>query len=307
MSLRIATRKSPLALWQAEHVAARIRAELGADVELVAMTTTGDRLLDRSLAKIGGKGLFLKELERALEDRRADLAVHSMKDVPVTLETQFTIAAVLERADPHDAFVSARYQRLEALPDGARIGTSSLRRQCQLKALRPDLVVVPVRGNVQTRLARLDDGSCDAVVLAMAGLERLGLAARVRTRLPPEVSLPAIGQGAIGVECRAADTELLARLAQLEHAPTRACVDAERALNEGLGGSCVAPVAGFAQIAGDVLELRGLVGDPQGMRILRATRSGAANDPRAIGLALAAALNAEGAAALLAAAAEAQA
>jgi hydroxymethylbilane synthase len=302
MKLRIATRRSPLALWQAEHVAARLRAA-GADVELVPMLTTGDRLLDASLAQAGGKGLFLKELERALEDGRADLAVHSMKDVPVTLAPHFVIAAMLERADPHDAFVSTRYARLDDLPQGARVGTSSLRRRCQLKAHRADLDVVPVRGNVQTRLSRLEDGTCDAVVLAVAGLERLGLGARVRERLSPDVSLPAIGQGAIGVECLAGNAELRARLARVDDGPTRTCVTAERALNEGLGGSCVAPVAGYARIDGPLLRLRGLVGDPDGRRVLRGERSGPVADAARIGLDLAGDLNARGAAALLASAA----
>jgi len=310
MKLRIATRRSPLALWQAEHVAARVRAELGAEVELLAMTTTGDQLVGASLAKVGGKGLFLKELERALEEGRADLAVHSMKDVPVSLAPQFDIAAVLERADPHDAFISARHARFEDLPPGALVGTSSLRRQCQIKSLRPDVEVVPVRGNVETRLRKLDEGQYDAIILAMAGLQRLGLIDRVRARLSPEVSLPAIGQGAIGIECRSDDAELRGQLRTLEHPPTRACINAERALNEGLGGSCVAPIAGFAQItriaaasrAHGELRLRGLVGDPQGRRILRGERAGAVAEARAIGLALAAELESQGASELLAAA-----
>jgi hydroxymethylbilane synthase len=299
MMLRIATRKSPLALWQAEHVAQRLRA-LGPGAELVPMVTTGDRLVDVSLAKLGGKGLFLKELERALEDGRADLAVHSMKDVPVTLEPQFAIAAVLERADPRDAFVSVRYGRFDDLPAGARVGTSSLRRRCQILALRPDLTVVPIRGNVHTRVRKVDDGECDAVVLAMAGLDRLGLAARVTQVLTPEQSLPAIGQGAIGIECRSGDARLRALLAGIEHAPTRACIAAERALNEGLGGSCVAPIAGYAEIAGSRLRLRAVVGDPEGARMLRAEHAGAVSEAREIGLALAAELNRQGAATLLA-------
>jgi len=300
-TLRIATRRSPLALWQAEHVAARLRAALDVTVELLPMVTTGDRLVGASLAKVGGKGLFLKELERSLEEGRADLAVHSMKDVPVTLDAQFEIAAVLERADPHDAFVSVRHARFADLPPGARIGTSSLRRQCQLKSLRPDVEVVPLRGNVETRLRKLDEGQCDAVILAMAGLERLGLTGRVRERLPEDVCLPAIGQGAIGIECRAADAALRERLRLLEHAPTRSCVNAERALNEGLGGSCVAPIAGYARIAGDELALRGLVGDPDGIRVLRGRCTGSVADARAVGLELAAQLERQGARALLAA------
>jgi hydroxymethylbilane synthase len=300
MTLRIATRKSPLALWQAQHVAARLRAELGVDAELVPMTTTGDRLQSASLAAAGGKGLFLKELERALEEHRADIAVHSMKDVPVTLAPAFAIAAVLERADPCDAFVSVRHATLYALPRGARVGTSSLRRQCQLKSARPDLEIVPMRGNVETRLRKLDDGACDALILAMAGLERLGLLARVSERLSVEVSLPAIGQGAIGIECRADDDAARELVGRIEHAPTRACVDAERALNEGLGGSCVAPIAGFARILGERMELRAVVGDPQGRRLLRAIGSGMVSDPRALGLNLAAELNGQGAQALLA-------
>lgn len=302
MKLRVATRRSPLALWQAEHVAARLRAD-GAEVELVPMLTTGDRLLDASLAQAGGKGLFLKELERALEDGRADLAVHSMKDVPVALAPQFTIAAMLARADPHDAFVSSRHARLADLPPGARVGTSSLRRRCQLRAYRPDLEIVPVRGNVQTRLNRLEDGTCDAVVLAVAGLERLGLGAHVRERLPPDVSLPAIGQGAIGVECLASNGALRVLLARLDDEATRTCVTAERALNEGLGGSCVAPVAGYATLEGPLLRLRGLVGDADGRRVLRGDCSGPAADAARIGRMLAEDLNARGAAELLASAA----
>jgi hydroxymethylbilane synthase len=281
-------------------VAARLRGELHVAVELLPMTTTGDRLVDASLAKVGGKGLFLKELERALEEGRADLAVHSMKDVPVTLDAQFEIAAVLERADPHDAFVSVHHARFAELPPGARVGTSSLRRQCQLKALRPDLAIVALRGNVETRLRKLAEGQCDAVILAMAGLDRLGLADRVRERLAEDVCLPAIGQGAIGVECRAADAGLRERLRRLEHAPTRACIEAERALNEGLGGSCVAPIAGHARIAGDELALRGLVGDPEGTRILRGGSAGRVAEARAVGLELAAQLERQGARALLA-------
>jgi hydroxymethylbilane synthase len=227
-----------------------------------------------------------------------------MKDVPVTLDARFEIAAVLERADPHDAFVSVDHARFAELPAGARVGTSSLRRQCQIKYLRPDLEVMPLRGNVETRLRKLDEGQCDAVILAMAGLERLGLAARVRERLPEDVCLPAIGQGAIGIECRSADATLRERLRLLEHAPTRRCVDAERALNEGLGGSCVAPIAGYGRIVGDALSLTGLVGDPQGMRILRGHCTGRIDDARALGFELAAQLERQGARALLASGAQ---
>ena len=298
--LRIATRKSPLALWQAEHVAARLRAaHPDVDVVLLPMSTKGDQILDRSLAAIGGKGLFIKELEIALEERRADLAVHSMKDVPADLPAQFTIGAILERADPRDALVAPRAGALEALPDGARVGTSSLRRRAQLLAARPDLRIEALRGNLNTRVRRLDEGSLDAIVLACAGLARLGWEPRIAARLPLEVSLPAVGQGAIGVECRAGDTAVLARLAALEHRPTRVAVDAERAFSRRLGGSCQSPVAAHATLDGARLALRGLVAAPDGHRMLRDELSGAADAAATLGEALAQRMLAAGARELL--------
>ncbi len=298
--LRIATRKSPLALWQAEHVAARLRAaHPGVDVVLLPMSTKGDQILDRSLAAIGGKGLFIKELEIALEERRADLAVHSMKDVPADLAAQFTIGAILERADPRDALVAPRAGTLEALPSGARVGTSSLRRRAQLLAARPDLRIEALRGNLNTRVRRLDEGSLDAIVLACAGLARLGWEQRIAARLPLEVSLPAVGQGAIGVECRADDTTILARLAALEHPPTRVAVDAERAFSRRLGGGCQSPVAAHATLDGGRLGLRGLVASTDGRRVLRDGLSGTADAAAALGEALAQRMLAAGARELL--------
>ena len=298
--LRIATRKSPLALWQAEHVAARLRAaHPGVDVVLLPMSTKGDQILDRSLAAIGGKGLFIKELEIALEERRADLAVHSMKDVPADLPAQFTIGAILERADPRDALVAPRAGTLEALPSGARVGTSSLRRRAQLLAARPDLRIEALRGNLHTRVRRLDEGSLDAIVLACAGLARLGWEQRIAARLPLEVSLPAVGQGAIGVECRADDTTILARLAALEHPPTRVAVDAERAFSRRLGGGCQSPVAAHATLDGGRLGLRGLVASTDGRRVLRDGLSGTADAAAALGEALAQRMLAAGARELL--------
>ena len=298
--LRIATRKSPLALWQAEHVAARLRsAHPGVDVVLLPMSTKGDQILDRSLAAIGGKGLFIKELEIALEERRADLAVHSMKDVPADLPAQFTIGAILERADPRDALVAPRAGTLDALPSGARVGTSSLRRRAQLLAARPDLRIEALRGNLNTRVRRLDEGSLDAIVLACAGLARLGWEQRIAARLPLEVSLPAVGQGAIGVECRADDTTILARLAALEHPPTRVAVDAERAFSRRLGGGCQSPVAAHATLDGGRLGLRGLVASTDGRRVLRDGLSGTADAAAALGEALAQRMLAAGARELL--------
>ncbi len=298
--LRIATRKSPLALWQAEHVAARLRAaHPGVDVVLLPMSTKGDQILDRSLAAIGGKGLFIKELEIALEERRADLAVHSMKDVPADLPAQFTIGAILQRADPRDALVAPRAGTLEALPSGARVGTSSLRRRAQLLAARPDLRIEALRGNLNTRVRRLDEGSLDAIVLACAGLARLGWEQRIAARLPLEVSLPAVGQGAIGVECRADDTTILARLAALEHPPTRVAVDAERAFSRRLGGGCQSPVAAHATLDGGRLGLRGLVASTDGRRVLRDGLSGTADAAAALGETLAQRMLAAGARELL--------
>jgi hydroxymethylbilane synthase len=294
--LRIATRKSPLALWQAEHVRERLlAANPGLRVELVTMSTQGDRVLDSPLAKIGGKGLFVKELEQGMLEGRADIAVHSMKDVPVELPSGLGIGAILEREDPHDAFVSNRYGAIDELPDGARVGTSSLRRQCQLRGWRPDLQLLDLRGNVNTRLSRLDQGDYDAIVLACAGLKRLGMAARVTRALTPEELLPAIGQGVIGIECRLGDDAVQRLIDPLEHPPTRLRIQAERAFNAALAGGCQAPVAGFSLLEHDLLELRGLVGWPDGSKIVRGQISGPAQDAVTLGRELAEELLARGA------------
>lgn len=299
-SLRIATRKSALALWQAEYVAARLRvAHPGLVVELVPMSTRGDEILDRPLADIGGKGLFLKELEVAMLEGRADLAVHSLKDVPAELEAGFVLPAMLPRADAADAFVSNDYADLAALPHGARVGTSSLRRQAQLRALRPDLRLLDLRGNVGTRLAKLDAGGYEAIVLACAGLERLGRAARIRSRLAPPQWLPAPGQAAITIEARADQPAVHALLAALDDADTRITVTAERAMNRALGGSCTVPVAAWCVLTEQGLHLSGLVGDAASGRLLRAEASGRADQPEALGHQVADLLLAQGAAALL--------
>jgi hydroxymethylbilane synthase len=294
--LRIATRKSALALWQAEHVAARLRAvHPGLAVELVPMTTRGDEIADRPLATIGGKGLFLKELEVAMLEGRADLAVHSLKDVPAELEPGFVLPAMLPRADAADAFVSNDHATLDALPRGARVGTSSLRRQAQLRAARPDLELLDLRGNVNTRLAKLDAGDYDAIVLACAGLERLGLAARIRQRLAAPDWLPAPGQAAIAIEARADQPAVLALLAALDDADTRITVGAERAMNHALGGSCTVPVAAWCVLAERGLHLRGLVGDASSGRLVRAEASGSVDQPERLGRQVADALLAQGA------------
>jgi hydroxymethylbilane synthase len=285
--LRIATRKSPLALWQTEHVAARLRAaHPGLEVALVPMSTRGDQVLDRSLAAIGGKGLFLKELELAMQRGEADCAVHSLKDVPMELEPGFALAAILARADHADAFVSNAFDGIDALPQGARVGTSSLRRQAQLRARRPDLELLDLRGNVNTRLARLDAGEYDAIVLACAGLQRLGFESRIRTRLDAPDWLPAPAQGAIAIESRDGDAGVQLLCAALDDAATRTCVDAERAMNRALHGSCHVPVAALAQLdgGGAQLVLQGLVGSAADGRIVRAHADGPATAPEAIGL-----------------------
>lgn len=299
-TLRIATRRSRLALWQAEHVAARLRAaHPDLDVELLPMVTEGDRILDRALAEVGGKGLFIKELEVAMFEGRADLAVHSMKDVPAELPAGMTLAVVLERADPHDALVSNRHASIAELPEGARVGTSSLRRQSQLRHARPDLRILALRGNVETRLRKLDEGEYDAVVLAAAGLRRLGLEARIASLVPTETSLPAVGQGIIGIECRAGDDATLSRLVALEHRDTRLCLDAERAFAARLQGSCTSPVAGFAELTDGRLRLRGRVGTPDGSRMFADEISGPATEGVSLGRRLAERLLAAGAGALL--------
>lgn len=265
------------------------------------MTTQGDRILDKALDKIGGKGLFVKELEDALAAGSADIAVHSMKDVPMVLPPGFAIAAITEREDPRDAFVSNHHARFEALPAGSRIGTSSLRRESQVRARFPQLVVEPLRGNVQTRLKKLDDGNYAAIILAAAGLKRLGLADRITTILTPAESLPAPGQGALGIECRADRADVVAMMNVLNHDATAACVRAERALSRALSGSCQLPLGGYAQVEGGELRLRGLVASPDGKQLVRAEMTGDAREPEALGTELAARLKAQGAAEILAA------
>lgn len=300
-TLRIATRKSQLALWQAEHVAALLReAHPGLQIELVPLLTQGDRIQDRSLAAIGGKGLFIKELEVAIEDLRADIAVHSMKDVPADLPRGLTISAVLKRADPRDALVTTSgIARLEDLPRGAIVGTSSLRRQAQLYALRPDLSIQSLRGNVDTRIRKLDADGMDAIVLACAGLVRLGLESRITARLDPKVCLPAVTQGVIGIECRANDVRTAGLLQALEDAATRRVMDAERAFAARLGGSCQSPIAAYAELHADRITLRGLVAEPDGSRLLRDTESGSAENPAELGRQLAERMLAAGAEPLL--------
>jgi len=283
-TLRIATRKSPLALWQAEFVRAHLQQlHPGLRVELVTFTTRGDKILDSPLAKIGGKGLFVKELENALLEGAADIAVHSMKDVPMDFPPGLGLAVICEREDPRDAFVSNRFAELAALPHGAYVGTSSLRRQCQLHALRPDLNIVSLRGNVNTRLAKLDAGEFDAIVLATAGLLRLEFAERIRERIATNISLPAGGQGAVGIEIREDDARVRELLQPLHHNATALCVRAERALNKKLQGGCQVPIAAFAELHGAQLHLRGLVGAPNGSIMLRAQADGSDSDPEALG------------------------
>lgn len=282
--LRIATRKSPLALWQSEHVATLLRAaHPGLEVALVPMSTRGDEVLDRSLAAIGGKGLFLKELELAMLRGDADCAVHSLKDVPMELEGPFALPAILARADHADAFVSNHHDDIDALPRGARVGTSSLRRQAQLRARRPDLQLLDLRGNVNTRLAKLDAGDYAAIVLACAGLQRLGLGDRVRARLDAPDWLPAPAQGAIAIECRDDARRVIDACAALDHAPTRTCAEAERAMNRALHGSCHVPVAALARLEGGRLHVHGLVGSADDGRIVRAHCEGDVGEPEALG------------------------
>ncbi|HEX4153523.1 MAG TPA: hydroxymethylbilane synthase [Steroidobacteraceae bacterium] len=305
-SLVIATRKSKLALWQAEHVAAGLRAaHPGLEVELLAMSTKGDQIQDRSLAAIGGKGLFIKELEAALDDGRADLAVHSMKDVPSELPPGMMLAAMLTRADPRDALIARRGCSLAELPPGARLGTSSLRRRAQLLASRPDLDIQTLRGNVDTRLRRLEEGDLDAIVLAAAGLARLGLESRISALLDPSVSLPAVGQGVIGIECRSDDAAARKAVRVLDDAAAHAAVSAERAFARRLGGSCQSPIAAFAEFAAagrpaaERLELRGLVAEPDGSRVIKDSLAGPAAEAEEIGERLAERLLAAGAGELL--------
>ena len=294
--IRIATRQSPLALWQAEHVAERLeQAFPGLKTELVTMVTRGDKILDAPLAKVGGKGLFVKELEQGMIDGIADIAVHSMKDVPVEFPEGLHLAVILNREDPTDAFVSNRYKSLAELPANARIGTSSLRRQCQIKAQFPDAEILSLRGNVNTRLAKLDADEYDAIILASAGLKRLGLGARITKGLDSTESLPAIGQGAIGIECRIDDAEIHAYLKVLHDEDTSLRVRAERAMNARLNGGCQVPIAGFAEIKGDKLWLRGLVGSPDGSKIYRAEAEASFEQAEQLGIQVANQLLAQGA------------
>jgi len=294
--IRIATRQSPLALWQAEHVAERLESAFpDIKTELVKMVTRGDKILDAPLAKIGGKGLFVKELEQGMLEGAADIAVHSMKDVPVDFPDGLHLAAILLREDPTDAFVSNRYTSIDDLPANARIGTSSLRRQCQIKERFPGAEILSLRGNVNTRLAKLDAGDYDAVILASAGLKRLGMAARITQCLDVTVSLPAIGQGAIGIECRSDDTEINALLAVLHDSETGLCVAAERAMNARLNGGCQVPIAGYAVREGGQLYMRGLVGNPDGSVLYRSERIGDPGQPEIIGRLIAEDLLAQGA------------
>lgn len=303
--LIIASRESALAMWQAEHIAERLRG-LYPDMRVIilGMTTQGDQILDSPLSKIGGKGLFVKELETAMAEGRAHIAVHSIKDVPMNLPEGFRLAAIGEREDPRDAFVSSRYASLDTLPAGACVGTSSLRRECQLRARYPQLIVEPLRGNVQTRLRKLDEGQYDAIILAAAGLKRLGLSARIRAELSPEQSLPAVGQGALGIECLAERDDLVALLAPLNHDDTADCVRAERAMSRTLGGSCQVPLGAYAEIVDDVLSLGGFVAEIDGSRIISGSVSGPRQDAERLGCQLAEQLLAQGAGAILAALSE---
>ena len=298
--IRIATRKSALALWQAKYVKARLeQAHPGLIVSLVPMVSRGDKLLDAPLAKIGGKGLFVKELETAMLENQADIAVHSMKDVPMDFPEGLGLYCICEREDPRDAFVSNTYASLDALPAGSVVGTSSLRRQAQLLARRPDLKIQFLRGNVNTRLAKLDAGEYDAIILAAAGLIRLGFGARIRASISVEASLPAGGQGAVGIECRSADAEIHALLAPLHHRETALRVTAERALNKHLNGGCQVPIACYAVLEGEQLWLRGLVGQPDGGLLLRAENRAPLAQAEQLGVQVAEALLAQGAAAIL--------
>ncbi len=300
--LVIASRESMLAMWQAEHIKGRLKALYpDCEVEILGMTTRGDQILDRTLSKIGGKGLFIKELEQALQDGRADLAVHSIKDVPMELPEGFALAAIGERASPFDAFVSNQYARLEEMPEGAIVGTSSLRREAQLRAKFPHLTIKPLRGNVQTRLSKLDNGDYDAVILAAAGLQRLGLGGRIREILSPADSLPAAGQGALGIEIAARRTDLADILRPLNHEETAACVTAERALARALGGSCQVPLAAYCVMEDGLLTLNGLVGHPDGSVIIEASAQAPAAYADALGRAVAKRLADDGAEELIAA------
>lgn len=298
----IASRESLLAMWQAKHIQKRL-GELypQTEISILGMTTRGDQILDQSLSKIGGKGLFIKELEQALEDGRADIAVHSMKDMPMNVPDGFTLAAITEREDPRDAFVSNHYRSLNELPAGSVVGTSSLRRESQLRAQFPQLQVQPLRGNVQTRLRKLDEGQYAAIILAAAGLKRLELSARITALLNPEQSLPAVGQGALGIECRADRADLVRMVQPLHHPETAFCVEAERAMSRVLGGSCQVPLGAFAEINDGLLHLRGFVAQPDGKRIVNGSLEGLPVNGAALGQQLADTLIQQGAGEILAA------
>ncbi|MDM1757984.1 MULTISPECIES: hydroxymethylbilane synthase [Acinetobacter] len=299
-TLKIATRQSPLAMWQAEHIRDRLeQLHPQLQVELVTFVTQGDKILDTPLAKIGGKGLFVKELEAALLDGRADLAVHSMKDVPMQLPEGLELAVICEREDPFDAFVSNHYAKFEDLPQGAKLGTSSLRRKCQVLKQRPDLDVIDLRGNVGTRLSKLDAEQYDAIILASSGLKRLGLHDRIRHTLAPEVSLPAVGQGALGLECRSHDEAVLDLIMPLMHHDTNVCVRAERAFNAYLEGGCQVPIAGYATVQQQQIQLEGRVGSPDGQTLLVQRVQGAEDQAEQLGVELAKALLTLGAGDLL--------
>ncbi len=300
--LVIASRESPLAMWQALHIQSRLQGLYpGTSVEILGMTTTGDQILDKPLANVGGKGLFVKELEAALADGRADLAVHSMKDVPMNLPAGFMMAATGEREDPRDAFVSNNFNSLEDLPHGSIVGTSSLRRQSQLQARLPHLKIESLRGNLQTRLRKLDEGQYAAIILAAAGLIRLGLSERIRNVISPELSIPAVGQGALGIEINANRPDLLTLLAPLNHPDTQACVEAERAMSRALAGSCTVPLGAYATCAGNHIDITGFVASADGKQMLIEKASGHKNEADALGKALAKQLLAKGAHDILAA------
>lgn len=303
--ITIASRESLLAMWQANFIRDRL-SELypQTEINILGMTTQGDQILDISLSKIGGKGLFIKELEQALEDGRADIAVHSMKDVPMNMPPGFMLAAITEREDPRDAFVSNQYTQLSELPAGSIIGTSSLRRESQLRARFPHLQVRPLRGNVQTRLRKLDEGQFAAIILAAAGLKRLELTYRITSLLEPEISLPAVGQGALGIECRDDRADLALLMQPLHHAETAHCVEAERAMSRMLGGSCQVPLGGFAEITDDVLTLRGFVANPDGTNMISDELCGKPETGTTLGKQLAQNLKMRGADKILAALAQ---
>lgn len=295
MLLKIATRQSPLALWQANEVARQLK-EIHADleVELVGMTTKGDQILDSPLSKIGGKGLFVKELEVGMLEGRADIAVHSMKDVPMHFPEGLYLATILERHDPYDAFVSNQYNSLSALPEGAVLGTSSLRREALVREHRPDLTIKPLRGNINSRMQKMDDGEYDAIILAASGLKRMEFDERIKEVISADILLPAVGQGALGIECRSNDPDIEALIAPLMHQETWDRVITERAMNNRLNGGCQIPVAGFAEINGDELHLRGRIGFPDGSTVYRAEATGRVKDAEAIGVQVAEDLLAQG-------------